>query len=240
MTKTEIYHLEENNFGRIYLFQEGMFYKAYEKSAFLLSTLVNPFKVSSRLIKEIGDSIVSIGFPMASLDKFSSGLKRDSSNPPCPGCVVLIIEANLDYSGFVAWKNKQTFCISNKKTSSRGFNNLPVYGKAYRLLLDTTELCSGLDRRFRYSLGEDLRRESKRLVLCVTMAGKGEDKLENIRRSRTSLVEVQLCFRLLNDLKVIPDKRYVPFMSITEDISEQLSKWERFSCQHESTRISPL
>ena len=219
MTKLEIYRLEENNEGKVYLFPEGLFYKAYEKSAFLLCKLVHPFKVSIRSYKGIKDSIASIGFPKSSLEKFSSKLEQDISTlPPQPGGVVLFIKEKPDCSGFCEWKERQSAVLADYNSSLR-YNNLPVYGKAYQLLLEITVLCSCLDRRFRYSLGED--------------------RLENIKQSRRALAEVQLCLRLLNDLKVITDKRYVPFMVITDDISEQLSKWDRFCRQKESAGVSP-
>lgn len=137
MTKLEIYRLEENNEGKVYLFPEGLFYKAYEKSAFLLCKLVHPFKVSIRSYKGIKDSIASIGFPKSSLENFSSKLEQDISTlPPQPG------------SGFCEWKERQSAVLTDYNSSLR-YNNLPVYGKAYQLLLEITVLCSCLDRRFR-------------------------------------------------------------------------------------------
>lgn len=73
-TKLEIYASEQANGGDIVLYLEGMFYKAYEKSAFLLCTKVHPFKVSSRPLKGLDEPLVSVGFPFASLGKFSEGL----------------------------------------------------------------------------------------------------------------------------------------------------------------------
>lgn len=71
MTKREIFNLEQDNPGNVYLFPEGMFYKAYEQSAYLLCKHVQAFKISSRIIKDIPEPIISIGFPMTSLEKFS-------------------------------------------------------------------------------------------------------------------------------------------------------------------------
>lgn len=114
-----------------------------------------------------------------------------------------------------------------------GNQGLPVYGTAYRLVLEVTVLCAGLDRRFRYSLGEDIRREAKNLLIAADSAGKGMDRTENLLRARRSLMEVQLGLRLLNDLKVISDKRYIPFVEITTEIDRQLSNWERSAHRRE-------
>lgn len=73
MTKKEIYDIEQQNDGKVYLYPEGMFYKAYDRSAYLLCLLVRPFKVSVRPLKGIDGPLLSVGFPMMSLEKFSNG-----------------------------------------------------------------------------------------------------------------------------------------------------------------------
>jgi len=72
------------------------------------------------------------------------------------------------------------------------FNSLPVYGLAYRLTLEATEMVSRLERNYRYSLGEDIRVGVKKSVLLITLAGKGEDRDSNIHSARLSMLEVQL------------------------------------------------
>lgn len=74
MTKLEICEIEDANPGQIYLYPEGAFYKAYQKSAWLLCSRVHPFKVSARPLKGLDGPLLSVGFPQSSLDKFSAGL----------------------------------------------------------------------------------------------------------------------------------------------------------------------
>ena len=100
-------------------------------------------------------------------------------------------------------------------------------------------MVSRLERNYRYSLGEDIRVGVKKSVLLITLAGKGEDRDSNIHSARLSMLEVQLSLRLLNDLKVLPDKRYVYFLEITEDIIKQLSYWERSLSKHSSAAGVP-
>lgn len=73
MTKLEICEIESRNSGQINLFPEGMFYKAYQQSAWLLCTRVHLFKVSARPLKGLDGPLLSVGFPMSSLEKFSAG-----------------------------------------------------------------------------------------------------------------------------------------------------------------------
>lgn len=56
---------------RINLFKEGTFYRAYEWSAWLCVRYVQEFKPTHRLLKDSDDSIVFIGFPVTSLQKYT-------------------------------------------------------------------------------------------------------------------------------------------------------------------------
>lgn len=73
MTKQEIYKSEQSNDKDIILYPAGKFYKAYERSAWRLCMLVHEFKVSCRWVGTAGAYIVSVGFPLESLDKWMSG-----------------------------------------------------------------------------------------------------------------------------------------------------------------------
>lgn len=52
------------------LFQEGTFYRAYEWSAWLCVRYVQEFKTTKRLFKNEDTSLVFVGFPITSLQKF--------------------------------------------------------------------------------------------------------------------------------------------------------------------------
>ena len=56
--------------SRINLFKEGTFYRAYEWSAWLCVRYVQEFKTTRRLMKNSDESMVFIGFPVTSLQKF--------------------------------------------------------------------------------------------------------------------------------------------------------------------------
>lgn len=73
MTKLEICERECTNPGQVYLYPEGAFYKAYGVSAWILCEKVYPFKVSVRALKGLDGALLSVGFPISSLEKFASG-----------------------------------------------------------------------------------------------------------------------------------------------------------------------
>lgn len=58
MTQKEIYDLEKTNKDRIYLYREGIFWKAYERSAFYLSGPGGKLKPTKKFIKSVGDYFI--------------------------------------------------------------------------------------------------------------------------------------------------------------------------------------
>lgn len=49
---SEILRNESSNTGTIYFYREGVFYKAYERSAYLFVKYVKPFQVKKRMVKD--------------------------------------------------------------------------------------------------------------------------------------------------------------------------------------------
>lgn len=59
----DIIEREKTNTGKIFLYKEGIFYKAYERSAYAWIRNVCEYEVKRRYVKTIGCEIVYIGFP---------------------------------------------------------------------------------------------------------------------------------------------------------------------------------
>lgn len=67
MTSREFIAAEAGNTDRIILYREGLFWKAYERSAFALCSQVRPLKPTRKVLKSLdGGDLVSVGFPSAS------------------------------------------------------------------------------------------------------------------------------------------------------------------------------
>lgn len=74
MKKNEIVELEDCNCDKLYLFLEGFFWKAYEKSAFLFVTEVKPYRPIKKAIKKMNTEVVSIGFPASLIEQIKQNL----------------------------------------------------------------------------------------------------------------------------------------------------------------------
>ena len=57
MTFKEIIERENQNTDSVWLYREGMFMKAYERSAFFAHTLIHEFKLSKRYIKTVNRDV---------------------------------------------------------------------------------------------------------------------------------------------------------------------------------------
>lgn len=65
----------QNNGSFILLYPEGMFYKAYERSAWLACMYLGNLLVEKRYIKKVQQDVVSVGFPKSSIEKWAGGRK---------------------------------------------------------------------------------------------------------------------------------------------------------------------
>lgn len=96
----EIAAREDRNLYEIVLYPEGLFYKAYERSAFACVSRVSPFKPSKKHIKYCARDLVSVGFPAAVLPKYFPAAPR----PLADGRVVIALTDRIDPTACEMWK----------------------------------------------------------------------------------------------------------------------------------------
>ena len=78
------------------LHQEGMFYKCYNEDAMVFVQKIKPYKVLSKFIKNAGEEVLSIGFPVSELKKSTKGFlpprmtiaERDAIVSPAVGLLI--------------------------------------------------------------------------------------------------------------------------------------------------------
>jgi hypothetical protein len=65
----EIVAQEGNNTSSIILFREGIFWRAYERSAFYFVSHIKPYQVTKKYFKNVGCEVAFCGFPNTTLDE---------------------------------------------------------------------------------------------------------------------------------------------------------------------------
>lgn len=109
------------------------------------------------------------------------------------------------------------------------YDNLPVYKAAYDLLIMIFRLNRNFHRDYRYTLGENIKKELVDLLVCIYQANASNEKKGILEKAREHVVVVKLQIRLLSDLKQISLKQYALAAERIESVSKQLAAWQRSS-----------
>lgn len=123
MTSRELIAAEADNTDRIVLYREGIFWKAYERSAFAVCTQIRPFKPTKRSLKTLGgEELISVGFPMASERTVLGSLTLLDRKPD------RLVSASLRpivAEEFEAWKSSVPTTPPRIRTTVAGNGTLP-------------------------------------------------------------------------------------------------------------------
>ena len=104
MTAKEVMEMEKGNLTEIRLYHEGMFWRAYERSAFMMCSQVKKLKVVARRVKAAGNEVVSyVGFPLSSFATVCNGIEVLSRSEDC---IVLKSPNAITEEEFAAWKKQ--------------------------------------------------------------------------------------------------------------------------------------
>ncbi len=102
MTSRDFITAEATNTDRIILYREGLFWKAYERSAYALCSQVRPLKPTRKVLKVLdGGDLISVGFPTASESAVLSDLERLEETSDR---LVVAAPQRIDDEAFGAWK----------------------------------------------------------------------------------------------------------------------------------------
>ncbi len=119
----EIARREERNDDKIVLYPEGLFYKAYDRSAFACVSRISSFKPSKKRIKYCAREVASIGFPAAAIAKYFPSAPRPLSD----GRVEITLGERIDTAACEAWKAALPLKERRPRGSSKAY--LPTLGR---------------------------------------------------------------------------------------------------------------
>lgn len=109
------------------------------------------------------------------------------------------------------------------------YSQLKVYEDMYQLFLQLVTITAKMQRDYRYTLGEQVKRSAMNVLVLIFKANKSHDKSALISQAREHLLETQILLRVLNDTRQLSDKRFALFMDMVVSVSKQLAAWERSS-----------
>jgi hypothetical protein len=111
------------------------------------------------------------------------------------------------------------------------YTELTVYKKSYDLLIELFAVYNGLPKSVKYTIGEKLQKKIVAMILQIYRANSSHAKVPFILKAREHLEVIRLLIRILFDLKFLGIKRMVMINKMIEEISKQLTGWQKYSEQ---------
>jgi len=105
--------------------------------------------------------------------------------------------------------------------------DLPVYKSSYDLLMEIFELVKHFGREYKYTVGEKLKDETLEMLMIIYRANTHQQKKDTLQVAREHLEVVRLLLRLTKDMKQININHFVVVNKKIEDISKQLTGWQK-------------
>jgi four helix bundle protein len=109
------------------------------------------------------------------------------------------------------------------------YYNLPVYKQSYDLLLDIFKLTKDFNREYKYTIGEELKKETTAMIINIYRANCSNNKVEYIVCARENIEVIRLLIRLLKDLHQIKVVKIAKLNLAIEELSKQLTGWGNYS-----------
>ncbi|MBA3047627.1 four helix bundle protein [Patescibacteria group bacterium] len=103
---------------------------------------------------------------------------------------------------------------------------LPVYKASYDLLVEIFQFTKNFSREYKYTIGQDLKKQTTEMILNIYRANSTYTKKEIIQKARENIEVIRLLMRLLKDLKQVNIKKFVQINELIESVSKQLTKWQ--------------
>ena len=87
------------------------------------------------------------------------------------------------------------------------YYDLPVYRDTYKLILKIFEYSKDFPKDYKYTLGQDMKRDALKLVRSIFRTNKPVQKKEYLDDFMDDFELIKLEIRLCTDMKVLPIKK---------------------------------
>ncbi len=105
------------------------------------------------------------------------------------------------------------------------YYDLPVYQDTYRLILNIFELTKEFPREYKFTLGQDMKRDGLTLVRSIYRANKTKEKRQYLEQFLDDFEILKLEIRLCTDLKILSIKKQAQLSQLMECIGKQITGW---------------
>jgi hypothetical protein len=107
------------------------------------------------------------------------------------------------------------------------YSELPVYKASYDLLMEIFQFTKEFSKEYKYTVGESLKKETIELLTLIFRANSRPDKDMVLQEARERIEVIRLFIRLMKDLQQISLKKFVQVNQKVEEVSKQLTGWQK-------------
>jgi len=108
-------------------------------------------------------------------------------------------------------------------------HTLPIYIDTYKLILLVFEHTSNFGREYKYTLGQDMKRDGINLVRSIYRANRSKEKRQYLEEFLDNFEILKLEIRLCKDLKLISIKQLAEISKMLDIIGKQATAWKNSS-----------
>ncbi len=105
-------------------------------------------------------------------------------------------------------------------------HELPTYKDTYKLILIIFEQTKHFSREYKYTLGQDMKRDSIQLVRSIYRANRSKDKRQYLEEFLDNFEILKLEVRLSADLKLLSIKHLSEISKMLDIIGKQATAWK--------------
>lgn len=106
------------------------------------------------------------------------------------------------------------------------YYELPVYKDTYQLILEVYAVTKEFPREYKYSLGQDMKRDAMELVRSIYRANRSIQKKEILEQYLEQFELLKLELRICHDLHILGTGNHVRISQLMESIGKQVTGWK--------------
>ncbi len=105
------------------------------------------------------------------------------------------------------------------------YYDLSVFKDVYSLVLKIFEYTKDFPREYKYTLGQDLKKDSINLVRSIYRANKSKEKRVYLEGFLDDFELVKLELRICFDMKLLSVQKHAAISELMERIGKQITAW---------------
>jgi hypothetical protein len=106
-------------------------------------------------------------------------------------------------------------------------HELPIYRDTYKLLLKIYQYTQGYSREYKYTLGQDMKRDGLELVRSIYRANRSREKRGHLEAFLEQYELLKMEIRLSGALRLLSLKQMADITLLMDGIGRQASGWKR-------------